>query len=92
MATANAESPFDPGPQSRGDRAESRYFGEGRAQYRAGRHRQLPETRPRRSYRTSNSPAAPMPPPTHIVTTTYFAPRRLPSISAWPVQRAPVMP
>ena len=41
---------------------------------------------------TSNSPAAPMPPPTHIVTTTYFAPRRLPSISAWPVRRAPDMP
>ena len=31
---------------------------------------------------TSNNPAAPMPPPTHIVTTTNFAPRRLPSISA----------
>ena len=26
-----------------------------------------------------------MPPPMHIVTTTYLAPRRLPSISAWPV-------
>jgi hypothetical protein len=31
---------------------------------------------------TSNSPAAPCPPPMHMVTTTYFAPRRLPSISA----------
>ena len=41
---------------------------------------------------TSNSPAAPMPPPMHIVTTTYFAPRRLPSISAWPIRRAPVTP
>ena len=35
----------------------------------------------------SNSPAAPMPPPMHIVTTTCFAPRRLPSISAWPTRR-----
>ena len=41
---------------------------------------------------TSNSPAAPWPPPMHIVITTYFAPRRLPSISAWPVIRAPLMP
>ena len=39
--------------------------------------------------RTSNTPAAPMPPPMHIVTTTFFAPRRLPSISAWPVRRWP---
>ena len=31
-----------------------------------------------------------MPPPTHMVTTPYFAPRRLPSIKAWPAQRAPV--
>jgi len=46
----------------------------------------------RRRYPTSNNPAAPIPPPTHIVTTTYFAPRRLPSISAWPVIRAPDMP
>lgn len=43
-------------------------------------------------YSTSNRPAAPMPPPTHIVTMTYFAPRFLPSISAWPVMRAPDMP
>ena len=35
----------------------------------------------------SNNPAAPMPPPTHIVTTTYLTPRRLPSIKAWPVRR-----
>ena len=42
--------------------------------------------------RTSNRPAAPMPPPTHMVQTTYFAPRRLPSISAWPTMRAPDMP
>ena len=41
---------------------------------------------------TSNSPAAPMPPPMHIVTTTFFAPRRLPSIKAWPTRRAPLMP
>ena len=38
-------------------------------------------------YASSNSPAAPMPPPMHIVTTTRLAPRRLPSISAWPVRR-----
>lgn len=50
-------------------------------------------TPPKRgNYSTSNNPAAPWPPPMHIVTTTYFAPRRLPSISAWPVPRAPVMP
>src|SRR6185295_18538772 len=41
---------------------------------------------------TSNSPAAPMPPPMHMVTTTSLAPRRLPSISAWPTRRAPLMP
>ena len=35
----------------------------------------------------SNSPAAPMPPATHIETTTYLTPRRLPSISAWPTSR-----
>ena len=46
----------------------------------------------RAHHATSNSPAAPMPPPMHIVTTTYFTPRRLPSISAWPTRRAPVMP
>jgi hypothetical protein len=31
---------------------------------------------------TSNRPAAPMPPPMHMVVTTYLTPRRLPSISA----------
>ena len=41
---------------------------------------------------TSNSPAAPIPPPTHIVTMTCFTPRRLPSMRAWPVMRAPLMP
>src|SRR6516225_8794072 len=41
---------------------------------------------------TSNRPAAPMPPPTHIVTTPYFALRRLPSIRMWPASRAPVIP
>src|SRR5581483_32004 len=41
---------------------------------------------------TSNSPAAPMPPPTHIVTTTCVAPRRRPSMSACPTSRAPDMP
>ena len=40
----------------------------------------------------SNRPAAPMPPPTHIVTMPYLAPRRLPSIRTWPVMRAPDMP
>jgi len=41
---------------------------------------------------TSNSPAAPIPPPMHMVTTTSFAPRRLPSMSAWPTSRAPLTP
>ena len=41
---------------------------------------------------TSNSDAAPCPPPMHIVQTTYFAPRRLPSINACPTMRAPDMP
>ncbi|MNO96080.1 hypothetical protein D3C76_877420 [compost metagenome] len=41
---------------------------------------------------TSNRPAAPMPPPTHMVTTTYFTPRRLPSSRACPTIRAPLMP
>src|SRR6267142_748964 len=40
----------------------------------------------------SKSPAAPMPPPMHIVTTTCLTPRRLPSMSAWPVRRAPEAP
>ena len=43
-------------------------------------------------YSTSKIPAAPMPPPIHIVTQTRLAPRRLPSISAWPVRRWPVTP
>ena len=43
-------------------------------------------------YATSNNPAAPMPPPTHIVTTTSFAPRRLPSINACPTILAPDIP
>ena len=34
------------------------------------------------AHTTSNNPAAPIPPPMHIVTTTNFSPRRLPSISA----------
>ena len=33
-------------------------------------------------YKTSNSPAAPIPPPTHMVTTTCRALRRLPSSNA----------
>ncbi len=44
------------------------------------------------SYRTSKMPAAPMPPPIHMVTQTRLAPRRLPSISAWPVRRWPLTP
>ena len=47
---------------------------------------------PARHHSTSKTPAAPIPPPTHIVTQTYLAPRRLPSISAWPVRRWPLMP
>jgi hypothetical protein len=30
-----------------------------------------------------------MPPPMHMVTTAYFAPRRRPSIKMWPASRAP---
>src|SRR4029079_1761521 len=41
---------------------------------------------------TSNKPAAPMPPPMHIVTTTYLTPRRLPSSRAWPASRVPDTP
>jgi hypothetical protein len=41
---------------------------------------------------TSKSPAAPIPPPTHIVTTTHRTWRRLPSISACPTMRAPDIP
>ena len=51
-----------------------------------------PEWRDSLRHKTSNSPAAPMPPPMHIVTTTCLAPRFLPSISAWPTMRAPDMP
>src|SRR5262245_43460925 len=40
----------------------------------------------------SNRPAAPMPPPTHIVATTHRARRRLPSCKRWPTIRAPLMP
>ena len=45
-----------------------------------------------RSQKISNRPAAPMPPPMHMVTTPYLAPRRLPSIKTWPVMRAPDIP
>jgi hemoglobin/transferrin/lactoferrin receptor protein len=44
------------------------------------------------AYSTSNTPAAPMPPPMHMVTQTFLAPRRLPSMRAWPVRRWPLMP
>src|SRR5207245_10428059 len=43
-------------------------------------------------YTTSKRPAAPIPPPMHIVTTTVFARRRLPSMSACPTRRAPDIP
>jgi hypothetical protein len=42
--------------------------------------------------RISNRPAAPMPPPTHMVTTPYLALRRRPSIRIGPASRDPVMP
>ena len=42
--------------------------------------------------RTSKMPAAPMPPPMHMVTHTRLAPRRRPSIRAWPVRRWPLTP
>mgnify|MGYP000933125057 CR=1 FL=1 len=45
-----------------------------------------------RAHATSNRPAAPMPPPMHMVTTIFLAPRRLPSMSAWPTRRAPDTP
>ncbi len=41
---------------------------------------------------TSNTPAAPIPTPTHIVTHSRLAPRRLPSINACPVGRCPLTP
>ena len=40
--------------------------------------------RERSPQRTVKRPAAPMPPPMHIVTTTFLAPRRLPSMRMWP--------
>lgn len=48
--------------------------------------------RPALGHATSKRPAAPMPPPMHIVTTTYFTPRRFPSMSACPTMRAPLIP
>ena len=44
------------------------------------------------NYKTSKSPAAPIPPPTHIVQTTNFAFRRFPSINACPTSLAPDIP
>src|SRR5262249_16572739 len=55
-----------------------------------GAHRPAPI--PPFSNTTSNTPAAPLPRPMHMVTTTSFAPRRLPPISAWPTRRPPLMP
>jgi AMP nucleosidase len=50
---------------------------------RQGERDREPAPPPRDSTQTiSNSPAAPMPPPTHIVITAHLPPRRLPSISA----------
>ena len=46
----------------------------------------------RAAYSTSKRPAAPCPPPMHMVHTTCLAPRRLPSRRACPTRRAPVMP
>ena len=37
-------------------------------------------------------PAAPIPPPIHMVTTTCLTPRRLPSMSACPTRREPLTP
>ena len=51
-----------------------------------------PTIRHQHGQRISKSPAAPMPPPMHIVTTPSLAPRRLPSISRWPVRRWPDTP
>src|SRR3546814_2490082 len=50
-----------------------------------------------RDYANSKRPAAPMPPPMHMVTTPYFSfwpasLRRRASSRMWPVQRVPVMP
>ena len=41
---------------------------------------------------TSNTPAAPMPPPMHMVTHHTLARTPPPSMSAWPVRRWPLMP
>mmetsp|Transcript_1284 Transcript_1284/g.2088 ORF Transcript_1284/g.2088 Transcript_1284/m.2088 type:complete len:216 (+) Transcript_1284:124-771(+) len=46
----------------------------------------------RENQNTSKRPAAPIPPPTHMVTTTLLAPRRLPSRRMWPTCLDPVMP
>ncbi len=74
---------------------EQEMAGEGERSFRTSHPLRLDRSRVqciRRRYATSNSPAAPMPPPMHIVTTTYLTPRRLPSINAWPTKREPVMP
>jgi hypothetical protein len=83
-------------PQPRPQTQSGRYVGWGRWSSKPlppffGSTR-LPTDRLVAGYAISNNPAAPMPPPTHIVTTTYLAPRRFPSISACPVMRAPDMP
>ncbi len=40
----------------------------------------------------SKSPAAPIPPPMHMVTMPHLAFLRRPSIRIWPASRAPVIP
>src|ERR1700733_4241138 len=57
---------------------------------KAGKRSMAPTLRIR--YATSNSPAAPMPPPMHMVVTTYLTPRRLPSMRACPTRRDPETP
>ena len=64
----------------------------GGQQQRVALARALANKRPPSRQSTSKIPAAPMPPPMHMVTQTRLAPRRLPSIRAWPVRRWPLTP
>jgi hypothetical protein len=78
-----------------GDGLHAQVDHEGRARKEAAHRVQVHPAlgRPwRRAHSTSKMPAAPMPPPMHMVTHTRLAPRRLPSISAWPVRRWPLTP
>ena len=54
--------------------------------------REIPRVAEHASHATSNRPAAPWPPPTHMVTMPYLFPRRFSSRSTVPVNREPVMP